>query len=70
MQPTVKMVIFCEKQNIAMRYSHDITHLDTDENHGNVVMEMHLVTQNKNTSKIMFEDHVRNAKYMFFIPLA
>ena len=49
LQSTVKTAIPCEKQNIATRnHRQDATHLDNDENHGEVVMETDLVTYRNN----------------------
>ena len=62
LQPTVKTIVLCEKQNIALRSDlRDSTHLNTD-NIGNVVLETHLAKQNNNallTSKIE-DDTKRN----------
>ena len=49
LHPIVRMVVLCEKQNIALRsHHHDTTHLDTGENPGNVVLETYLATQHNN----------------------
>ena len=56
MQPTVKTVILYEEQNIALRSSrHDGSPLNTDENHGDVVLEAHFATQNNNAGYVNTE---------------
>ena len=49
LQPSVNTVILCEKKNIATRnHRQDSTHLDNDENHGEVVMETDVVIYRNN----------------------
>ena len=49
-------VILYEEKNITLRsHHHDVTHLNSDENHNDVVLEMHLATQNNNARDVNTE---------------